>query len=100
MSTARREVLLLASYCGGGNPRCTDAGPCVDCLAMSNVFEVDIDTAVYVRQLAPSRQESTAWECNLRGLPAPLAGARRPGRSPFHTLPRLAGASWPVGRRP
>jgi hypothetical protein len=55
MSTARREVLQLASYCGWGN---------------------------------------------LLGLLAPLAGARRPGRAPFDTLARLAGASWPVGRRP
>lgn len=37
---------------------------------------------------------------NLPGLLAPLSGARRPGRSPFYKLPRLAGASLPVGRRP
>lgn len=34
-------MLLLASYCGGDNPSCTDERPCVDCLGMCNVFEVN-----------------------------------------------------------
>lgn len=31
------RVLILASYCGGDNPSCSDAHPCNDCLAMCNV---------------------------------------------------------------
>lgn len=43
-----REFLLLASYCGDDTPGCTDARPCVDCLAMCNVFGED---GTYLRQL-------------------------------------------------
>lgn len=31
------RVLILASYCGGDNPSCSEARPCNDCLAMCNV---------------------------------------------------------------
>lgn len=37
----KRKVLLLASYCGGDPPTCTDETPCDDCLRMCNVAEVD-----------------------------------------------------------
>jgi hypothetical protein len=46
-----REYLLLASYCGNDNPRCTNRRPCSDCLAMCNVFCVTDPEPVYLRQL-------------------------------------------------
>tara|TARA_R110000868_G_scaffold253016_3_gene509739 strand:+ start:472 stop:900 length:429 start_codon:yes stop_codon:yes gene_type:complete len=36
----RRRVLLLASYCGSDNSKCSDEFPCNDCLKMCNVAEV------------------------------------------------------------
>lgn len=36
------RVLLLASYCDGtDNNSCTDDSPCIDCLGMCNVFEIE-----------------------------------------------------------
>jgi hypothetical protein len=36
------KVLLLASYCNGtDNHTCTQENPCIDCLGMCNVFEID-----------------------------------------------------------
>ncbi len=35
--TDRQPILLLASYCGGDNPECSDNHPCIECLKMSNV---------------------------------------------------------------
>lgn len=35
--TGSRRVLILASYCGGENPECSDDYPCLDCLKMCNV---------------------------------------------------------------
>ena len=39
MSEAERtgRVLLLASYCGTDNAKCTDGLPCLDCLRMCNI---------------------------------------------------------------
>lgn len=96
---ARREVLLFASYCGGDDPRCTDAAPCADCLAMCNVFEVDMDDSLYVRQLAPTHEESGEWKRKLGRLLSPLAGARQLSRTRFDALARLAEAPWLIGRR-
>lgn len=96
---ARREVLFFASYCGGDNPACTDAAPCSDCLAMCSVFEVEMGGAVYVRQLAPDREESDAWKSKLARLLRPLAGARPLSRTRFDAMARLAGASRLIGRR-
>lgn len=75
---AKREVLLFASYCGDDNPRCTTGSPCADCLAMSNVYSVEMDGAEYVRQLAPSRPESDEWQIKLSRILAPLRSGRRP----------------------
>ena len=35
--TRQRPVLILASYCAGDPPDCTDAAPCLECLKMCNV---------------------------------------------------------------
>jgi hypothetical protein len=37
----KRTVLLLASYCGGENDECTEELPCLDCLKMCNVVEIE-----------------------------------------------------------
>jgi hypothetical protein len=34
------KVLVLASYCGDDNKKCTDNNPCRECLNMCNVFHV------------------------------------------------------------
>lgn len=36
-------MLLMASYCGGENPKCTDELPCEDCLKMSNIVLIPKD---------------------------------------------------------
>ena len=36
------RVLLLASYCGEDNDKCSEDFPCNDCLAMCNVVEVQL----------------------------------------------------------
>ena len=36
----KRRVLILASYCGGDDPNCTEQTPCNECLRMCNVAEV------------------------------------------------------------
>ena len=36
-------VLLLTSYCGDDNSKCTDANPCEDCLNMCNIAFIDKD---------------------------------------------------------
>lgn len=95
----RREVLFFASYCGDDNPQCTAAQPCADCLAMSNVYLVDVEDAEYVGQLAPTRPAANAWMETLRALLRPLAGTRPLSSSRFDKLAKLAGASWLVGRR-
>lgn len=93
---AEREVLLFASYCGDDNPDCSDRAPCADCLAMSNVFKVNFDGAVYVRVLAPDRPDFRAWQNDLTGLLMPIARMRSPRLSVtrFNALCRLAGASF------
>ena len=56
-----REVLFFTSYCGDDNPACSSARPCPDCLAMSNVFRIPMDTpATYVRELGASPALGTA----------------------------------------
>lgn len=37
-------VLLLTSYCGDDNSKCTEANPCEDCLKMCNIAFIDKDT--------------------------------------------------------
>lgn len=37
-----QPILLLASYCGGENPECSDAHPCIDCLKMSNIAWAEV----------------------------------------------------------
>lgn len=96
---AKREVLFFCSYCGDDDPACTDQAPCADCLAVSNVFEVEMDGAVYKRVLAPGRESSTEWQQKLTKLLAPLFGKRPLSRSRFDALARLAGASFLIGRR-
>lgn len=93
---AEREVLLFASYCGGDNPDCSDRSPCADCLAMSNVFKVNFDGAVYVRELAPGRPEAMAWQGQLSRLLMPISRMKAPRLSVarFNALCRLAGASF------
>ena len=46
------EWLLLASYCGGENPECSERRPCYDCIRMSNVFGED---GTYLRQFYQPR---------------------------------------------
>ena len=49
--TKPREFLLFCSYCGDDNEEgCTDARPCNDCLAMSNIFD---ESGKYVREMGP-----------------------------------------------
>lgn len=91
--------MLFTSYCGGDNPDCTDRAPCPDCLAMSNVFEVEFDGATFKRELAPGRPEASEWQSRLTKLITPLAGKRPLSRTRFNALARLAGASWLIGRR-
>lgn len=95
----RREVLLLASYCGDENPDCSDKVPCPDCLAMCNVYEVDFEGARYLRSLAPGRASVHAWKRDLIAILRPLAGKRPLSKSRFDALAKLAGATWLVGRR-
>lgn len=48
------KVLLLASYCGDRDSKCTDSKPCIDCLAMCNCFTVSdeaINTENYIGTL-------------------------------------------------
>ena len=37
VSGSHYPILLMASYCGDDNPKCTDELPCEDCLKMSNI---------------------------------------------------------------
>lgn len=46
-----REYLLLASYCGTDTPGCSNKTPCIDCLAMCNVF--DGKGGAFLRELGP-----------------------------------------------
>ena len=39
----RRKLLLLASYCGADDQKCSDDFPCVECLRMCNVFVAQTD---------------------------------------------------------
>lgn len=36
------RMLLLASYCGDDNDKCSEDFPCSDCLAICNVAEVEL----------------------------------------------------------
>ena len=50
-----REYLVLASYCGDDNPKCTNRRPCGDCLAMCNVFRIEAsaEDMAFERELGP-----------------------------------------------
>lgn len=96
---AKCEVLLFCSYCGSDNPACSDQAPCADCLAMCNVYEVEIEGATYVRTLAPGRPEADAWQGKLTKLLTPLSGKRPLSRTRFDALAKLAGATWLIGQR-
>lgn len=37
----KKRVLLLTSYCGDVNEKCSENHPCLDCIGMCNVFELD-----------------------------------------------------------
>jgi len=41
--TQRQSILLLASYCGEDNPKCTDEVPCLECLKMCNVASANVE---------------------------------------------------------
>ena len=43
VSGSHYSMLLMASYCGGDNPKCTDELPCEDCLKMSNIVLIPKD---------------------------------------------------------
>jgi hypothetical protein len=43
VSGSLRPVLLLTSYCGDDNSKCTEANPCEDCLKMCNIAFIDKD---------------------------------------------------------
>lgn len=96
---AKGEVLFFCSYCGDDDPACTDKAPCADCLAMCNVYEVELEGAVYKRELAPGRESATEWQQKLTKLLMPLSGKRPLSRSRFNALARLAGATFLLGRR-
>jgi hypothetical protein len=93
---AERDVLFFCSYCGDDNPNCSDRAPCADCLAMCNVYRIDTDAAVYVRQLAPGRPEANEWQRALSHLLMPIARMREPRLSltRFNALCRLAGMAF------
>jgi hypothetical protein len=95
----KREALFFCSYCGDDNPDCSDKSPCADCLAMSNVYEVEAEGAVYVRELAPNREPSYEWQERLRKLLQPLSGRRPLSSTRFDALARLSGATWLIGTR-
>jgi len=96
---AKREVLFFCSYCGGDNAGCTDRAPCPDCLAMCNVYEVDTESAVYTRTLAPGRPDADAWKSKLTKLLMPLSGRRPLSWTRFDALAKLAEAPWLIGKR-
>ena len=41
LKTKVRRVLLLCSYCGDDEAKCSDDFPCQECMGMDNVIEVD-----------------------------------------------------------
>lgn len=43
VSGSHYPMLLMASYCGGENPKCTDELPCEECLKMSNIVLIPKD---------------------------------------------------------
>lgn len=43
VSGSHYPMLLMASYCGGENPKCTDELPCECCLKMSNIVLIPKD---------------------------------------------------------
>ena len=43
VSGSHYPMLLMASYCGGENPKCTDELPCENCLKMSNIVLIPKD---------------------------------------------------------
>ena len=47
----KREVLVLASYCGDENPGCDDCCPCNECLRMCNIAEVEVGVEHVIREL-------------------------------------------------
>lgn len=44
----RKPILILASYCGGEDPRCSDTHPCLDCLQMSNIAWAEVSNLTVV----------------------------------------------------
>jgi hypothetical protein len=43
VSGSHYPMLLMASYCGGENLKCTDELPCEECLKMSNIVLIPKD---------------------------------------------------------
>lgn len=60
----RMRVLLLASYCGDDDPRCTDSVPCRDCLGMCNIIDMQGDILANHGDIDFAR---------INGAPPPLA---------------------------
>lgn len=48
---ARRQVLLMTSYCADEGASCTDDSPCADCLSMCNVVVISGGRLEHVGQL-------------------------------------------------
>lgn len=64
-----RRVLLLCSYCGEDNPECSDDSPCVECLQMCNVAEVDGEINVlggleYISSTRPNDKDRMDFICS------------------------------------
>lgn len=49
------KVLVLASYCGSENKKCSDINPCRECLEACNVFETDLSKADFIAQFENMR---------------------------------------------
>lgn len=41
MGTSKRRVLLITSYCGEEDTNCTNEAPCINCLKMCNIVDME-----------------------------------------------------------
>lgn len=67
-----RVTVVLASYCGGDEPACTDTLPCTHCLKMANVFRGEAFIGEFGAILAARAQPPAGydWCTDMRDLPA------------------------------